>query len=220
LRRLDVEAQSASGVLAERVAQFWVIPDRVLYVQQTDLGRSLWSVDGRGRHQELIQALAESDTYSVAYASYRGDDELAVVPAKTQTGTLYTGIFGNTPVAKVVARGVTSASFTPDGHLLAFSSPTAIFTYDLERSALDNALVLYSVTDQPGRLAALNWFDNYHLLTTRDGRLYWSEFDGANRVDLGVAAGGFPGYGSSDQKSVVMFQPAGLNVRVAELGIR
>jgi PEGA domain len=220
LRRLDVDAQSASGVLAERVAQFWVIPDRVLYVQQTDLGRSLWSVDGRGRHQELIQALAESDSYSVAYASYRGDDELAVVPAKTQTGTLYTGIFGNTPVAKVVARGVTSASFTPDGHLLAFSSPTAIFTYDLEQSALNNALVLYSVTDQPGQLAALSWFDNYHLLTTRDGRLYWSEFDGANRVDLGTAAGGFPGYGSSDQKSVVMFQPAGLDVRVAELGIR
>ena len=54
LRRLDVGAQSVSGVLADKVTQFWVTPGRVLYVQQTELGRSLWSVDSHDKHQELI----------------------------------------------------------------------------------------------------------------------------------------------------------------------
>jgi hypothetical protein len=202
------------------VTQFWVQQDRVLYVQQTDLGRSLWSLDARGHHQELIQALVESDSYSVAYANYRGEDELAVVPAKTQTGTLYTGIFGDTPVAKTVARGVTMASFSPDGHFLAFSSPTSIMTYDLEQSAITGTPTVYTVIDQPGQLSNLTWFDTYHLLATRGDHLYWSEYDGANRVDLGPAAGILPGYGTADNRSVVVFRPVGQSVRLMELLVK
>jgi hypothetical protein len=220
LRRLDVDAQTVSAVLADKVTQFWVEPDRVLYVQQTELGRSLWSLDGRGRHQRLIQALAESDSYSVAYVNYRGEDELAVVPAKTQTGTLYTGIYGDTPVAKTVAQGVVEASFSPDGHLLVMSSPTRIVTCDLEQSLLYGRLVTYAVADQPGNLLALTWFDNYHLLANRDSKLYWSEFDGANQVELGSAAGNFPAYSTADIKSLLTFRPDGQQVRLEQVQIK
>jgi hypothetical protein len=224
LRRLDTENQSVSAVLAEKVTQFWVIPDRVLYVQQTELGRSLWSLDNRGNRQELIPALAESDTYEVAYATYRGKDELAIVPSKTRTATLYAEIFSRTPVAKVVAHDVTSASFSPDGHLLALTSPTAITTYDLERSQLDDAFVAYTINDQPGKLSHLTWFDNYHLLTVRDGKLYWSEFDGANRVELGAAVGGLPAHSTADMKNVLVFRPVGegvgATVRLTQVQIR
>jgi hypothetical protein len=220
LRRLDVESQAVSAVLADKVTQFWVEPDRVLYVQQTDLGRSLWSLDGRGHHQELIQALVESDSYSVTYANYRGEDELAVVPAKTQVGTLYSGIYGNTPVAKTVARGVTAARFSPDGHFLVFSSPTSMVTYDLERSSIEGASVVYTIENQPGQLAALSWFDNFHMLSTRDGRLYWSEYDGANRVDLGPAVAALPGYSTGDGRSVVTFRPVGQTVRLMMLVVK
>jgi hypothetical protein len=220
LRRVDAENQVVSAVLADKVTQFWVEPDRVLYVQQTDLGRSLWSLDSRGHHQELIQALVESDSYSVAYANYRGEDELAVVPAKTQVGTLYSGIYGTTPVAKTVARGATSARFSPDGHFLAFSSPTTIVTYDLERSSIEGASVTYSIENQPGQLTALTWFDTFHLLLTRDGHLYWSEYDGGNLVDLGPEGAGLPGYGTADGRSVVTFRPVGQTVRLMELLVK
>lgn len=220
LRRLDVDAQAMSSVLVSKVSQFWVEPDRVLYVQQTDLGRSLWSLDNRGKHQELIAALVESDSYSVTYTNYRGQDYLAVVPAKTQVGTLYAGIFGNTPVAKILAHGVTSAAFSPDGHLLAFSSPRTIVTYDIQRSSIAGDSIIYNITDQPGQLSALTWFDNYHLLTSREGVVYWSEFDGANLVALGMTVAGFPAYGSADFKSVVSFRPDGQLVRITQSQIK
>jgi hypothetical protein len=220
LRRLDVDAQNVSAVLADKVSQFWVEPGRVLYVQQTELGRSLWSLDSRAHHQRLIQALAESDSYSVAYVSYRGEDELAVVPSKTQTGTLYTGIYGDTPVAKTVAQGVTDASFSPDGHLLVLSSAGRMVTCDLEQSLVFERLVSYTVTDQPGNLLALSWFDNYHLLANRDGKLYWSEFDGANLVELGLAAGNFPAYGTADLKSLVVWQPDVAQVKLDQVQIK
>jgi len=220
LRRLDTDSQSVSAVLADKVTQFWPERDRVLYVRQTELGRSLWSVDGRGRHQELIQALPESESYAVDYVSYQSHDELAVVPSRTQTGTLYTDIFSDTPTAKTVARGVTDVSFAPDGHLAVFSSPTSFTTYDLERSFLTGKSVYYTVNDQPGQLSSLTWFDSYHLLLNRDGHLYWSEYDGANRVDLGLASGDLPGYGSADVKSVVMFKPDDQKVQLTQLHIR
>jgi hypothetical protein len=220
LRRLDVESQSVSVVLADKVSQFWVVPDRILYVQQTDLGRTLWSMDNRGKRQEVIPALPESDSYSVAYGEFDGREQLAVVPSKTQTGTLYVDIFSDTPVAKVVAHGVMTADFSPDGHLVVFSAPQTLVSYDIERSQLQGKDAIYTVSDQPGVLSSLTWFDNYHLLSVRDGRLYWSEYDGANRVDLGPAAAPLPAHRSADFKSIITYQPEGSSVRINTLKIR
>jgi hypothetical protein len=220
LRRLDVGAQSVSGVLAQRVQQFWVEQDRVLYVQQTPLGKSLMSLDNGGRTDEVIQVLPESDSYSVAYTRYRGEDQLAVVPAKTGTGTLYTGIFGDAPVAKTIAQGVTTASFSPDGQFLAMTAPTKLVSYDLEQSFIFKKTVSYTVTDHPGKLLALSWFDDHHILANREGKLYWSEFDGTNLVELGQAYGQYAGYGTSDGRSVVTYRPDGGQVRITQLLIK
>jgi hypothetical protein len=224
LRRLDVGSQSVSAVLAGKVTQFWITPGRVLYVQQTELGRSLWSVDSRDKHQELIAALPESDSYSVAFSSYLNQDDLAIVPAATQTGTLYTGIFSDTPVAKTVAHGVTNVSFSPDGHLAAFSAPTAISVYDLERSEIKNTFARYDITNQPGALSAISWFDNYHLLLIRGTQLIWCEFDGDNQVPLGTVTATLPAYGtaSPNAKALVAFMPgtgAAPTVKITQLQI-
>jgi hypothetical protein len=221
LRRLDVDSQTVSAVLADKVTQFWVVTDRVLYVQQADLGRSLWSLDTRGKRQQLIQALPQSTSYSVAYSSYRGQDELAVVPADTQVGTLYSAILSDTPTAKVAAHGVTAVDFSPDGHLAAFSSPHSIVMYDLDRATLFGTDAIYTISDQPGTLQKLSWFDNYHMLTVRDGRLCWSEYDGANRIDLGFVAAGVAANRSADFRSIVEFVPDGVNgFKIESLGIR
>src|ERR1700683_1325409 len=210
LRRLDLGAQTISGVLADHVSQFWVIAGRVFYVQQTDLGQSLWSLDSHDKHQELIPALPASPSYAVTYTTYLDQDELAVVPSATGTGTLYSDIFGDTPVAKTIAHNVTDASFSPDGHAVAFTGPNVIVTYDLEASQIQNRMVRYNIVDQPGSLSALTWFDDYHMLVTRGNELYWCEYDGTNRVDLGAVAAGLPAYSviSSDPKALVEFAAA------------
>jgi hypothetical protein len=220
LRRLDLDSQSVSGVLAVNVIQIWSIPDRVLYVQQTDIGRSLWSLDSRGKRQQLVAALVQSPAYSVAYSNYRGQDLLAVVPASTGTGTLYTAIFSDTSTAKVVAHNVVDAGFSPDGHLAVFSSPIAIVTTDLERLALTTRSVIYQITDQPGTLTHLDWLDSYHMLVVRSGRLYVSEFDGTNRVDLGEVTTGQPAYGSADGHTAVINQDGNGSSEVLSLVLR
>ena len=80
--------------------------------------------------------------------------------------------------------------------------------------------MVYNVADQPGQLASLSWFDGYHLLLNRGGRLYWSEYDGANRVDLGAAVGALPGYGTADLRSVMAFRPDGVKTQVMQVKIR
>ena len=214
LRRLDVGSKVVSAVLAERVGQFVVAPGRVLYVQASLTGvRSVWSIDSGGRTQELIPALPESDTYALDAVTYKGQEELAVVPAKTGVGTLYSGIYGPTPVAKTIARGVTSAQFSPDGHVLAFSGPTNITTYDLERSQLTAQSVIYAFSEI-NQLTQLTWYDNFHLLTNQAGHLKWLEFDGANAADLGVVTPELAAYGSSDGHSIQLFR-AGTKAGVA-----
>ncbi len=195
-------------------------PDRILYVQQTDLGRSLWSIDNRGRRQEIIQALAESDTYAVAATRYDGEDELVVVPAKTQVATLYSGIYGDTPESKVIARGVNDAKFAPDGHLLALTAGTDIRMYDLEKSEVERSFVLYSWPARPGAVMSMTWFDDHHVLLNIDGALSLSEFDGSNNVSFGKAYKTFPGYASSDNRYVIVYRPDGTNVKIITLQIR
>lgn len=221
LRRLDVGDQSVSSVLAAGATQFWVAAsDKILYTQRTATGRSLWSLDNRGRTVELISALAESDKYAVAYATYRGEPQVAVVPASTQVGTLYTGLFGDTPVAKTLARGVTGATFSPEGHFLLFTAPNLMVSYDIEASSISGKVMLYTIANQAGTLSEVTWFDVYHLLVTRGDRLVWCEFDGANQVDLGGVAAGLPAYRTADFKALVAFRPADDGVRVVQTQIR
>ena len=219
LRRLDVGAQSVSAVLADKVTGFQMAPDRVLYVQTTELGHSLWSLDGRGHKQELIQALPESDTYAMAFTTYRGTEELAIVPSKTRVGTLYSDIYGTNPVAKTIARDVSEAAFAADGHLLTFSSATNLVTYDLELSTLTGKLVTYHASGIHD-LAAVTWFDNFHLLANEGGHLMLMEYDGANGTDLGALTGTFPAYATADARSIVALRPVGSGVGYTQITIK
>jgi hypothetical protein len=46
--------------------------------------------------------------------------------------------------------------------------------------------------------------------------LYWSEYDGANRVDIGPVSGNFPAYSSADLKSLIFFKPETQLVKVVQ----
>jgi hypothetical protein len=215
LRRIDMSSGAISNPIATDVTQFWPEQNgRILYTVKDPTDESLWSVDANNNKQQLIDALAASDIYSVAYTTYNGQDDLAVVPQSTETGTLYTGVYGNNPVATKVATGVLDASFAPDGHLLVFSAPTYMVTYDLEQSEVYHKFVAYPTSSQPGQLESITWFDNYHLLSNRSGILYWSDFDGTNRIELGPVEGAFPVYSTSDMQSLIAFRPEKTSISI------
>ncbi|MBW4061946.1 hypothetical protein HJC99_05235 [Candidatus Saccharibacteria bacterium] len=220
LRRLDLDTQTVSAVLASGVKQIEILDSSVMYVQETTLGQSLWLLDGKnGKPQQLIAALPASDHYGLAYTNYRGTDALAVVPSATQAGTLYTNIFGDTPQAQTVAHGVTDVSFSPDGHLVAFSGLANITTYDLEASSIFDTSTLYTfavnnLSTPPA------WFDNFHLLSNQNGRLIWTDFDGANGVDLGLTQATLSAGSSSDVKNVYVWQPTASAVQLTTLTIK
>ena len=202
LRRLDLDNQTVSAILAANVKQFQIAEGNVFYVQASTLGESLWVLNGKGnKPQIVITALPASDNYGIAYTNYRGTDALAVVPSGTQIGTLYTNIFSDVPVAQTIAHGVTAASFSPDGHLLEFHGATTMTTYDLDQSSVFGNPVQYTFT--VGTLGAVpSWFDNFHLLLNENGRLVWREYDGQNAVDLGAAQANLAPFVSSDIRSI------------------
>ncbi len=218
LRRVDVDSRSVSAVLADNVSQFWIAGERTLFVRKVLAVPSLWSIDRSGRQQQLIAALTASDSYSVTYANFDGSDELAVVPRTARVGTLYRNIFSDNPTTRVIARDVDAASFSPDGHLVVFYSPLKQVAYDIKRNDLTGEDASYEWRDQPDSLASLTWFDNYHLLSVRGGKLYLSEYDGFNVVEL-AAISGLLASATNDYKSVIHTSPVtgGVAITVSEI---
>ncbi len=196
LRKIDLNAQTVSAVLAESVTSFAFGADRILYVQSSKLGKTLYSIDHSGKDKkELVQALADSDSYEIAFSNYKNQDVLAVLPTKARTVTLYSDLSSGFPLAKIVSKDALHLAFTADGHFLSHYSENGVGVYDLEKSSS------YAFDSRTG-VTGLSWFDNAHLLTTRNGELFWSEFDGANTRDLAKTTG--LGYSTADQKAILL----------------
>jgi hypothetical protein len=205
LRLLDLDAKAVSGVLADKVTQFQMADDRLLYVRSDENGKSLWSLDSGGHKQSMVAALPPSESgYTFDSSSWNGQQYLAVVALSSRSGIVYSGTFGTTPDSKTVAAEADRVTFSPDGHLAAFYSSGAVTMYDLERSEIEKTTTIYKF-DSVKDLKQLTWFDNFHLLTTQNGRVVWCEFDGANAHDLGAAYDGFPAYSTADMRSAVVF---------------
>lgn len=202
LRKLDLGAQTVSAVLASNVTSYDYANGRILYVQSTKLGQTLLSMDRSGHDKkELVQSLAESDHYTLAYASYRGQDMLAVLPDKAQTVTLYSDIYSSNPVAKVISKQASRISFNADGRFLTYSGGQNLGTYDLENDEFYN-------WQTPATLDQISWFDNYHLLVATGGHINLVEFDGANGQTLAAGLGPTGSVVTPDQRAVVLVQSA------------
>jgi hypothetical protein len=205
LRQLDLDSKAVTGVLVDKVTQFQMDKNRLLYVRADENGKSLWSLDAGGHKQSVVAALPPSDVgYALDSSSWNGQQYLAVVPLSTRAGIVYSGAFGTAPDSKTVATEADRVAFSPDGHLVAFYSTGAVTMYDLERSVIEKTPTSYQLAAVKD-LKQLTWFDNFHLLTSQNGRVVWSDFDGANAHDLGAAYGGFPAYSTADMRSAVAF---------------
>lgn len=215
LRRLDVEARTVSAVLAEKVSAFTFAGDRILYVQTTALGKTVWSMDGAGRDpKRLIESLAESPSYELAYVNVRDKDYLAVLPHQAGTATVYIDIFSATPTAKVVSKAAQHITFSDDGRYLAFYSADGFGSYDTEKDIVR--------ATEANNLTHLSWYDGSHVLVNRQGQLQLAEFDGANMNDITKVGPAVPAYSTNDQRFIVTLRPgageaAGFEITAAEI---
>lgn len=197
LRKINVGAKTASAVLASGVSAYTFGPNRILYIQTTPTGKSLWSEDFSGGNQkELIESLAENASYQLEYASYAGHDLLAVLPAQTATVTVYSDIFSPTPTAKVISKSAQRISFSANGRYLAYFNSTGFGTYDV-----DQAGFLFT-KEAPGSLTCLTWFDNAHVVVCHGQEAELVELDGANSTPIAPIVPGTPVFGSLDLRHI------------------
>lgn len=221
IRRLDAGANTVTGILADKVSQFEVAGERILYVQTSELGESLGALDARDRKSTIIPALVKSPSYVIKYERYRGQDLLAVVPSSTRTGTMYLNIFSTEMTTKEVAQDVTSIIYSEDGHLATFYSPTKLVSYDLEQSGIFARSVSYSASfKEADKVSALNYYDGYHLLLNQNGRLIFVDYDGTNRVDLGPIIPGVAPHRIADQRLIMVLATVGSEAALKSISIK
>ncbi len=215
LRRLDLTAQTVSAVLAPNVFGFTFGDDRLIYIQATPLGKSVFAfpLNDPERKQELVQSVGESDAYQLTFGSFRGREMLSVIPSRSRTATLYSGFFDGQPVAHIIARDVDNALFPAGGQYLALWNQRQVQVYDVEHSRPERP-VLYTQPNGAGLLGP-TWFDDFHLLTSLDGKVRLVEFDGANGYELDTAAPGQLAFSTGDLRHVMYFAPGerGLELR-------
>jgi len=180
LRRIDTSNQTVSAVLADKVSAYaFNGSGQIIYIQSTDLGQSVYSMDtsGQNRHQ-LIQSVVDSPSYEIAYASYRSADVVAVLPSQSRTITLYSQISTDNPVAQVLTKSADDMTFSPDGRFLNYRDGQKLATYDLELNRTYN----FKASATPYQ--SVTWFDTYHLLVANGNAVTLEEFDGGNPADL------------------------------------
>lgn len=197
LRKINVNDRTVSAVLASQVSNFtFAGNNRIIYVQTTPQGKSVWSMDHNGNNaKRLIESLSESGSYELIYANHNRD-MLAVLPQSSATATLYLDIFSSTPTSKVIAHGVSHISFSDDGRYLAFYNGDGFGTYDVERNMLTSA------KQGSNSLSCLTWFDPAHVVICRNGEADLVELDGSNLTTIAPIVSGTTAYGSFDQRFI------------------
>jgi hypothetical protein len=210
LRRLDLGAESVSGVIAGDITQISFANDRILFIQTTSLGKTLQSapVSDPTNISRLIPSLPESPTYAISFGRYQNSDELVIIPASTREATLYSGIFGSSPVSTIVARNVDAALFSPSDRYIALYSATHVSTYDGLLSSATHIVTSESPA-LPGALTSLMWADDAHLISRIGSSAVWSDYDGSNaQVLTSDTADGSVPFASNDQRSAYVISAA------------
>lgn len=203
LRRIDTDTQSLSAVLAAGVVSYdFGASGQIIFVQPTQLGNAVFSMDtgGQGKRQ-LIESVATSPGYQLAYISYRGSAMLAILPSGSRTITLYTQITTDNPVARVLTKSADEMKFNADGRFLNYRNGQRLSTFDQELNRT------YNFGNSKTPYTYLNWFDTYHLLVENAGSLSLVEFDGANDSQISTNfTAGLAAF-TSNQHEVLVTKP-------------
>ena len=195
IRRIDLGSNNVSAILAENVAAMTFAEDRVLYVNNEKQPYSVWQLERNGNRKQLIEDIPVSGGYSLDYATYIRVPQLAVVAHDGRKATLYSNIYEK-PVAKPMNSVATQVAFNNDGRFLLMYDESHVATYDAEYNST------YYMPTENSTVTGLNWFDNYHLVFNRGGKIVMSEFDGNYAQE--ILEGIHTPYSSPDNRSIVV----------------
>jgi hypothetical protein len=113
--------------------------------------------------------------------------------------TLIKDVFSK-PSRKIIPAIATQADFNGDGRFVLLYDDAHVSTYDLEKKAL------YMMPPEMSKVTGISWFDNYHLIFSRNGESVLSEFDG-NYAHVLATGSSMDAFGAADTKSVLFVAP-------------
>lgn len=210
LRRIDVSSKTLSAILAEKVVNYTYDNDRIIYVQSSSVGKVIAVMDADGSNPKvLVEGVAESPSYDLSYASFRGKDDLAVVPSSNGQLTVYESIYSDNVLSRQVARDVNRVLSSDDGHYFVFSNSVGFGSYDIGRAKIYDGLYKEKVD-------AISWFNGAHVVVNTGDKTRLVEFDGGNATDIGTSLT-IPSVGMHDQHRILYVDAKTKQITVADL---
>jgi len=210
LRRIDVNSKTMSAILASSIVNYTYDNDRLIYVQSSKVGKVIAVMDADGRNQKtLVEGVAESPGYIMSYASFRNNDDLAVVPTVNGQLTVYESIYSNNVVSRTVTRDVNRVIPSDDGHYFVFTHPSGFGSYDIGRAKIYDGLY-------KDKIDAISWFNGAHVIVNSGDKTRLVEFDGGNSTDLGTSLN-IASIGMHDQRRVLYVDAKTKEIVVTDL---
>jgi len=204
LRRLDIAAGTISQPIATGVSRFVLYKtDTVIYTSNKDDTRKVGVyTDG----QETAKAVREYDVtqpvladiteyFSDTYAAIARGTQVEIIKNpqdKTTVSKSYTSF--------TVPTSVQWLRFSNNGRFVVAGNGTQYVTYDLETKETF-AVNLPGTPTDPTK--PLQWLDDYTLVSTADGNIRFSEFDGGNQQVITDSEPGFPVTLTPDQEFLI-----------------
>lgn len=198
IRTINLNSGTISSPVVSDVASFSLYDDEVISYITTINKKSNHRSAGIVKigQSPVVLAISSSakELFSIAASHYFHNDFIAVSQGKTTT--IFKGDFPSrqTDSDQLVkyasfdfVKPVQWLQLSPGGRFIVMQNGDQFMSYDLERDEASQAQML------PGKTKArqLEWLDPYHVWSDRSGGLSMSEFDGANRAELGSVATDF-----------------------------
>ncbi|HET9412333.1 MAG TPA: PEGA domain-containing protein [Candidatus Saccharimonadales bacterium] len=197
LRKLDINANSASAALVVGVQQFSVYgDDTISYIAKRP------SADGtqtqqfvglyRGNKELVLQAFPLNATVRIAFGQYDNHDFFAIHTGDGDVRVLrnpFSENQGNAEFATfTTGKPVQWLKMSNNGRMVVAGVDDVMITYDLELGRSYRSILPFAgaANSQP-----LQWLDDYYLWSDSGERLRLLEFDGQNEREITTVAPGF-----------------------------
>ena len=172
LQKIDLNSRSLSGVLVEKVHDFYYRNGSVVFVAEKDDGVFAQILKlGKDDRKDLVETSVSAKVLSSRF--YDSDlliildgQNLTVYDQKDTEGTIFEGMVSFLPEKITMAKS---------GDFVTMSQGNVMATLDLESNTLSEWQI-----DDP----KYGWFDDFMIYTVKDETLIVYDFDGLNRREI------------------------------------
>lgn len=215
LRRIDLNQNTVTGVLADQVVNYTVTPEAIFFVRRQVATNQVLRLIGSQPHKVLVSNLPPNDL-DLGFIDYGGKRQIILHDKTTRRVSLYPNT--ETSGEKLVEYkniDVKDYSVSKDNRFLLMHGELNFATIDFEFTKL------YRFSLGIDAVNNITWFDRYHLLGTVGNSAVIFEYDGGNPETLISASQSFPAFSADAQnllytvgKSPINNQPVLQSTRI------